>query len=119
MISQRVKDYIAEQSFCSEYLFKDWEGFLKLLYEEGGRISMIVWWDYCTLEEHYFSVGMGGYHDPTNSEYIYAETQFFDAELETKTYKEILEYITNVRASGFRYDDKHISHELVPSFYFE
>ena len=30
MISQRVKNYIAEQSFCSEYLFKDWEGFLKV-----------------------------------------------------------------------------------------
>ena len=29
MLSQIVKKYIAKYSFCSEYLFKDWESFLR------------------------------------------------------------------------------------------
>lgn len=32
MPSRKIKEYIAEHSFCSEYLFKDWESFLDLLY---------------------------------------------------------------------------------------
>ena len=119
MISQKVKDYIAEQSFCSDYLFKDWEAFLKLLYEEGGRIDSILWWDHCKKEEQPLSVGMGGYTDPADSEYMYAETQFFEDCLETKTLKEIMEYIMNVKASGMRYSDKYVSHELVPSFFLD
>ena len=31
MISEKVKAYIDEHSFCSERLFKDWEAFLDLL----------------------------------------------------------------------------------------
>ena len=34
MISHRVQKYIDDHSFCSEYLFKDWEAFLDLIYEE-------------------------------------------------------------------------------------
>lgn len=117
MISQKVKDYIAEQSFCSDYLFKDWEAFLKLLYEEGGRINAILWWDHCKKEEHHLSVGMGGYTDLEDSEYVYAETPLFEEGLETKTLKEITEHIMNVKSSGLRYGDNCISHELVPSFF--
>jgi len=34
MISKKVQAYIEDHSFCSEYLFKDWEAFLDILYEE-------------------------------------------------------------------------------------
>ena len=34
MISKKLQAYIEDHSFCSEYLFKDWEAFLDILYEE-------------------------------------------------------------------------------------
>ena len=42
MINERIQKYIEDHSFCSEYLFKDWEAFLDYLYEEGGRVSSIL-----------------------------------------------------------------------------
>lgn len=54
MLSQKVKKYIDEHSFCSEYLFKDWNSFLDILYAEGGRISSILWWDYCKSQNRNF-----------------------------------------------------------------
>ena len=47
MINERIQNYIDNHSFCSEYLFKDWEAFLDFLYEEGGRVSSILWWEHC------------------------------------------------------------------------
>ena len=43
MINHRVQKYI-DHSFCSEYLFRDWEAFLDFIYEEGCRVSSILWW---------------------------------------------------------------------------
>ncbi len=117
MIRQSVQNYIREHSFCSECLFKNWESFLDLLYAEGGRISAILWWDYCDTSQHLVSVGSGGYRDPENEGYVYAETQFYKDGLEGKTLDEIKEYIDRERNAGFQYDDKYRSHHLVPSFY--
>ena len=116
MISSKVKEYIEEHSFCSEYLFRDWESFLELLYAEGGRISSVLWWDHCKNSQLRESVGSGGYKDPENEEYIYAETQQYKEGLETNTLEEIKEYIHRERKTGFRYGSKYRSHDLVPSF---
>ena len=59
----------------------------------------------------------GGYRDPENDEYIYAEPQLYKDGLETNTLDEILEYINQERKKGFRYYSKYKSHDLVPSFY--
>ena len=117
MISQRIQKYINEYSFCSEYLFKDWEPFLDLLYAEGGRVSSILWWDHCSKSQLGESVGSGGYRDPGNDEYFYAETQLYKDGFETKTLGEIKNYINQVRKTGMRYGGKYKSHDLVPSFY--
>ena len=117
MISKRVKDYIAEHSFCSEYLFKDWETFLDLLYAEGGRISSILWWDHCEKTQIRESVGSGGYRDPDNVDFIYAETQLYKEGLEECTLDEIKEYINQEIEKGFQYGDEYKSHDLRPSFY--
>ena len=117
MINERIQNYINEYAFCSEYLFKDWESFVDLLYAEGGRISSILWWDHCRKAQLHESVGSGGYRDPENDEYIYAETQLYKDGLETNTLDEILEYINQERKKGLRYDSKYKSHDLVPSFY--
>lgn len=117
MISKRIQAYIDDHAFCSEYLFKDWESFLDLLYSEGGCISSILWWDHCKKSQLRESVGGGGYRDPENDEYIYAETQLYKDGLETKALDEIKEYIHQERQTGFRYGGKYRSHDLAPSFY--
>ena len=117
MISERVQNYIDNHAFCSEYLFRDWESFLDLLYTEGGRISSILWWDHCTRKQLRESVGNGGYRNPDNEEFIYAETQLYKEGLETYTLDEIKAYINQERETGFRYGSKYRSYDLVPSFY--
>ncbi len=117
MLSEKVQNYINENAFCSEYLFRDWESFLNFLYAEGGRISSILWWDHCIKEQLKESVGSGGYRDPENEEYVYAETQLYKEGLEAYTLDEIKDYINQKRETGFQYDSKYRSHDLVPSFY--
>ena len=117
MINERVQHYIKSNSFCSELLFKDWESFLDLLYAEGGRISSILWWDHCTEKQLGESVGNGGYRDPENEEFVYAETQLYKEGLETSILDEIKQYINQERETGFQYGNKYRSHDLVPSFY--
>ena len=68
MLSNRVKEYIAEHSFCSEYLFKDWVTFLEVLYSEGGRVSAILWWDQSSVLSQNFTLSCGyGTQDNVNS----------------------------------------------------
>ena len=117
MINERIQKYIDDYAFCSEYLFKDWESFLELLYAEGGRISSILWWDYCTEKQLKESVGSGGYRDPDNDEFVYAETQLYKEGLETYTLDEIKGYINQERKAGFQYGSKYKSHNLIPSFF--
>ena len=119
MLSQKVKKYIDEHSFCSEYLFKDWNSFLDILYAEGGRISSILWWDYCKKSEQIFSVGSGGYTEPDNPEYMYAETHLYKDNLVAMPLEEIKKYIVRERKTGCQIGSKYFSHELVPSFYLD
>ena len=112
-----IKEYIKEHSFCQENIFKDWESFLNLLYSEGGCVFAILWYDHCKKEEHQMSVGSGGYLDPEDPGFIYAETREYENGLETKSLLEIKEYIADIRAKGIRYGDKYVSHDLVPAFY--
>ncbi len=117
MINERIQKYIDDHAFCSEILFKDWEPFLDLLYAGGGRVSSILWWDHCRRSQLRESVGSGGYIDPEEDEFIYAETQLCKEGLEEYTLDEIKEYINLERKTGFRYGSKYRSHDLVPSFY--
>ena len=116
MINKKIQKYIDDYTFCSEHLSKDWESFLDLLYAEGGRVSSILWWDHCTKKQLKESVGSGGYKDPDNDEFVYAETQLYKEDLETYTLDEIKEYINQERKTGFRYGNKYKSHDLIPSF---
>ncbi len=50
---------------------------------------------------------------------MYAEMQLFEDGLETKTLNEIMDYIISVKKTGFRYGEKYISHELIPSFFLD
>ena len=92
MINHRVQKYIEDHSFCSEYLFRDWEAFLDFIYEEGCRVSSILWW-------------------------MYSETWLHEDGFEEKSLADIKAYIHETRAHGLILGDKYISHDLVPSFY--
>ena len=117
MMNEKIQKYIDDHAFCSEYLFKDWESFLDLVYAEGYRISSVLWWDHCTKKQLNESVGSGGYKDPEDDKYVYAETQLYKESLESYTLAEIREYINKERRTGFQYGNRYKSHDLVPSFY--
>ena len=117
MINETIKQYIDKHSFCSEYLFQDWNAFLDLLYGEGGRVSAILWWDHCRKRMQHMSVGSGGYSDPDDPEYMYAETMFYEDGFETMTLDELKDHIHATRASGLILGDKYLCFDLVPSFY--
>lgn len=116
-MDQRLQDYIEKHSFCPEYLFKDWEVFLDVLYAAGGRVTSILWWDRCKKSQQRSSVGSGGYTDPDDPEYMYAETGLWKDDLGSWTLDAIKEYVARERATGLHYGSKYASHDLVPSFY--
>ena len=113
MINHRVQKYI-DHSFCSEYLFRDWEAFLDFIYEEGCRVSSILWWEHCKKN---FQHGYGRYSDPDDREWMYSETWLHEDGFEEKSLADIKAYIHETRAHGLILGDKYISHDLVPSFY--
>ena len=117
MINERIQKYKDDHAFCSEYLFKDWEAFLDYLYEEGGRVSSILWWDHCRKNMNHVSCGSGGYTDPDDQEWMYAETWLHEDGFEDKNLADIKAYIHETRKQGLILGDKYISHDLVPSFY--
>ena len=110
MMARDVEQYIEEHAFCAELIFRDWEEFLNVLYANGRRVSAILWWDYCLVEKQGESLGGGGYKDPKNPGYMYAETEFYENGFETFAEAEILDYVRSMRA-------KYPDNELVPGFY--
>ena len=109
--------YDKRSRVCSEYLFKDWEAFLDILYEEGGRVSSILWWDHCRKNLQHASIRSGGYTDPDDQEWMYAETWLHEDGFEERSLEDIKAYIREMRQHGAILGDKYITFDLVPSFY--
>ena len=97
-----------------QYLFRDWEAFLDFIYEEGYRVSSILWWEHCKKN---YQHGYGGYSDPDDREWMYSETWLHEDGFEEKDLADIKAYIRETREHGLILGDKYISHDLVPSFY--
>ncbi len=95
---------------CSEYLFTDWKEFLDLLYAQGGSVESILWFEYIKISEQKKSIGAGGYKDKFHPDYMYAETQIFEKDLEHKSIYEIKEYIKSVF-------EEYPNNKLMPLFY--
>lgn len=118
MINHRVQKYIDDHSFCSKYLFKDWEAFLDILYEEGGRVSSILWWEHTRKDVQHGFFGGSEYADPDDREWVYAETWLHEDGFEERSLADIKAYIQEKRHHGLILGDKYFMHDLVPSFYF-
>ena len=118
MMSKKIKAYIEEHTICNENIFKDWETFLDLIYSEGGAIFGIQWYDYVKISDQDKSVGGGGYRDPDNPDYMFAETMLYEGGFENKSLDEIKQHITRVRTEGIHYEypNSLISYDLIPAF---
>ncbi len=105
-----VEQYIQKHriSKANSLIFRDWNEFLQILYQNNGRVKMIIWYEYCRINEQ--QIGMGGYIDTENQGFMLAETQLFEANLQEKNLNEILEYISKIRKEYSNYN-------LFPEFY--
>lgn len=109
-MNRNVEEYIHKHkiSKTNALIFRDWEEFLYILYENSGRVEMIVWYEYCKINEQL--IGAGGYLDTENQGFMWAETQLFETDLHKKSLNEILEFILKVRK-------EYSNCDLYPEFY--
>ncbi len=105
-----VEQYIQKYKIpkTNSLIFQDWKEFLQILYQNNGRVEMIVWYEYCRINEQ--QIGMGGYIDVDNQGFMLAETQLYETDLQEKTLNEILEYISKIR-------QEYSNYNLYPEFY--
>lgn len=108
-MDQRMTDFIAQNSVCSELLFPNWREFLTLLFHCDGHVSSIVWFEYVEISKQKDSLGGGGYKDVKNPDYMWAETALFDDNLEGASFSELVEHIQSTI-------NKYHPHRLVPCF---
>ena len=110
LVDIRLKEYILQNQTCSEMLFRDWDRFLEVLFECGGCVKEILWFEYVLVSEQSASLGAGGYRDASNPEYMWAETMMIEKGLEQRSLTEIRQYIRNTIKD-------YKPHQLVPCFF--
>ena len=109
-MTQALDEYIVQNKVCSDLIFRDWDAFLEILFDCGGCVEEIVWFEYVLIEKQKDSLGGGGYRDPENSEYMWSETLLHDRALEQMSLTDIKNYIAHTVKS-------HKPHDLVPCFF--
>jgi len=105
-----IEQYIQNNNIpkTNALIFRNWKNFLHILYQNNCRVEIIVWYEYCRINEQ--QIGMGGYIDTENKGFMWAETQLFETDLQDKSYNEILDYISKMR-------NKYSKYDLYPEFY--
>ena len=101
--------YIKEHQVCSDIVFNDWRSFLNVLYENGGAVNKILWFEYVRIDRQAESLGAGGYADHDNPGFMWAETMICDNDLDGESLLEITQHIEKVIQSN-------LPHTLVPCF---
>lgn len=109
VMSDALKVYISNNYVCSELIFREWEDFLDILFDSGGRVKEILWFEYVQIDRQKESLGCGGYLDHQNPDFMWAETMIHDQNLENKSLSTIKEHINDVKCA-------HLPHTLVPCF---
>ena len=110
LMRKKLDNYIDKNVVCSDLIFRDWNEFLELLFECGGSVKEILWFEYVLIEKQKESLGGGGYQDANNPEYMWAETMIYDKHLEKKSLLELKEHIEHTIKS-------YQPHNLVPCFF--
>ncbi len=109
-MNTRLKEYINQRQVCPDLIFRDWEAFVEILFECGGCVDEILWFEYVRIAEQQNSLGGGGYLDHANPTHMWAETMIADGNLREKSLSEIKNHIQ-------RTIEAHQPHELVPCFF--
>ena len=109
-MKDKLYEYIKQYQVCPELIFQDWETFLEILFDCGGSVSEILWFEYMSLDEQKASLGAGGYRDQQNPGYMWAETMLYDKNLSEQSLPQIKQYILDKIAA-------HKPHNLVPCFF--
>ena len=109
-MNTQLKEYIEQHRVCSDLIFRDWEMFLEMLFEHGGCVDEILWFEYVLIAEQQNSLGGGGYPDPRNPKYMWSETMLYDQNLHAKSLAEIKNHIR-------RTIETYQPHKLVPCFF--
>ncbi|MBQ8967753.1 hypothetical protein [Ruminococcus sp.] len=106
-----LERYIHENALRPDVLiFREPEEFVKLLYASGERADMLVWYEYTSIAEQGSSLGGGGYADPKNEGFMWAETPFFHMLTKGQRREELLSLIRT-------FTQRYRGHELAPEFY--
>ena len=70
-----LEKYIHKNKVCSDDIYRNYKAFLEILYNNGYKVTDILWFDYCKIDEQDKSLGQGGFIDKENKDYMWAETQ--------------------------------------------
>lgn len=79
-----IEEYIQQNKLCTEYLFPDWNNFLKILYENNGQVEAILWFEYILINQQKYSLGSGGYIDKKILNICMPKRRFMMMDLKTK-----------------------------------
>lgn len=109
-MNTQLEQYIQKHKVSSVnfLVFRNWEEFLNILFSNNGHVEMIIWYEYCRINEQ--QIGMGGYIDEEKRGYMWTETDIYEENLQQKSMNEILEYISETRS-------KYIDYNLYLEFY--
>ena len=105
-LDQYIQTYKISKS--NALIFRDWKQFLHILYQNNRRVKMIIWYEYCRINEQ--QIGMGGYIDTENQGFMWAETQLFETDLQEKTLNDLLAYMSEIC-------NQYSNYNLHPEFY--
>ena len=109
-MTPQLAQYIRDHRVCPDLLFRNWREFLQVLYENGGTVRRILWFVYVRIDRQAGSLGGGGWQDPLNPAYMWAETMMDDRDLRAKSLSETKDLIQ-------RTIETYRPHTLVPCFF--
>lgn len=109
-MDKSIEDYIINNKVCSDLIFRNWNEFLEILFDCGGCVNEILWFEYVKINKQKESLGCGGYIDNENLEYMWAETMLHTTGLTNKSFSEIKVYIEETI-------NEYKPHNLIPCFF--
>ncbi|MBQ8359314.1 MAG: hypothetical protein IJX37_05315 [Oscillospiraceae bacterium] len=109
-MDKQLEAFIANNQVATDLIFRDWDAFLETLFDCGGCVEEILWFEYILADKQTESLGYGGYFDKENPQYMWAETDLYNKGLSAKSLSQIREHIKSTI-------DAYSPHNLVPCFF--
>lgn len=87
----------------AEAIFDNPEEVLKMIFDNSCSISEVLWWHRLAVDTA-SDIGYGGYLDPRDNNFYFAETYICDKFDEKITFEECITYINTVKKKYSKYD---------------